>query len=316
MFATLQTVQKISFGNREYVKASEAAKRFKYTQDYVGQLCRSDKVDARLVGRVWYVNLDSITEYRKTKHATQKNTPKKSSNAKTKAKRLSVEPVVRAKTARKLQEVFPREAVRTIRHLSASYSRDKSANIPVLQRDSKQSVSIRPEVERITPNKPKVIIKVRPNTKKSTIFQSEKIPEITLKSKLKVTENVQNLVPASAHDVFETAAHSTVVRSTSVSSKQQKPTSPPINFHPSSAVLKKAAQKATPQSNFHTTVPVLSRNRFFTALMFSTFLLFALGAFLLVLGSVHFNETGSSSPSSGLTFSLEVAIEKVQQILP
>jgi len=316
MFATLLTVQKISFGNREYVKASEAAKRFKYTQDYVGQLCRSDKVDARLVGRVWYVNLDSITEYRKTKHATQKNTAKKSANGKTKVKKLSVEPVVRAKTARKLQEVFPREAVRTIRHLSASYSRDKSANIPVLQRDSKQAVSIRQEVERITPNKPKVIIKVRPNTKKSTIFQSEKIPEITLKSKLKVTENVQNLVPESAHDVFETAAHSTVVRSTSVPSKQQKPTSSPINFHPSSVVLKKAAQKATPQSNLHTIAPLVSKNRFFTTLLLGAFLLFTLGAFLLVLGLVHFNETGSPSPSSGLAFSLEIAIEKVQQIIP
>ncbi len=52
----------------EYVKASVVAKRFRYTADYVGQLCRSGKVAAKLVGRTWYVSSDSISGHKVTRH--------------------------------------------------------------------------------------------------------------------------------------------------------------------------------------------------------------------------------------------------------
>jgi len=42
-------MDKVVFDKKEYTKASIAAKQFKYTSDYVGQLCRLEKVDARLV---------------------------------------------------------------------------------------------------------------------------------------------------------------------------------------------------------------------------------------------------------------------------
>ncbi len=61
----------------KYVKASSIARDLGYTSDYVGQLCRSGKVEAQLVGRSWYVKEDSIknhkaTRYRSTKKSTQK----------------------------------------------------------------------------------------------------------------------------------------------------------------------------------------------------------------------------------------------------
>jgi len=63
-----------------YVKASVAAKALRYTSDYVGQLCRSKKVDARLVGRTWFVNLDSVKEYKKNKYKSDLETESSSSD--------------------------------------------------------------------------------------------------------------------------------------------------------------------------------------------------------------------------------------------
>lgn len=49
---------------KEFVKASRAAKDLGYTADYVGQLCRSGKVQARLVGRTWYVQKDELAQHK------------------------------------------------------------------------------------------------------------------------------------------------------------------------------------------------------------------------------------------------------------
>lgn len=59
----------------EYVKASEAAKAHGYTSDYVGQLCRGGKIKAELVGRSWYVNIESLLKHRKNRYrSNQKKT--------------------------------------------------------------------------------------------------------------------------------------------------------------------------------------------------------------------------------------------------
>lgn len=107
----------------EYKKASVVAKKLKYTSDYVGQLCRSKKVKAKLVGRTWYVNLDSILEYKESRYnAENENQPSvkkvekktltkaknKSSDDKVKItfgnpqanSRLKVEPPIKANTVK------------------------------------------------------------------------------------------------------------------------------------------------------------------------------------------------------------------------
>lgn len=97
-------MNKIIFNGKEYVRVSVAAKKFRYTQDYVGQLCRDKKVSARRVGRVWFVDLDSVSEYRKNKHQTQKESVATSKVVSKKTPRSratkAVEPVLRSKTAR------------------------------------------------------------------------------------------------------------------------------------------------------------------------------------------------------------------------
>jgi hypothetical protein len=49
---------------KEFIKASKVARDLGYTSDYVGQLCRGEKVSAHLVGRTWYVNKDEIANYK------------------------------------------------------------------------------------------------------------------------------------------------------------------------------------------------------------------------------------------------------------
>jgi hypothetical protein len=49
---------------KTYVKASRAARDLGYTSDYVGQLCRGGHVDAHLVGRSWYVNMEELGTHR------------------------------------------------------------------------------------------------------------------------------------------------------------------------------------------------------------------------------------------------------------
>lgn len=50
--------------DKKYISSKHAAKITGYAKDYVGQLCREGRVEARLVGRSWYVLEDSVREHR------------------------------------------------------------------------------------------------------------------------------------------------------------------------------------------------------------------------------------------------------------
>ena len=123
----------------------------------------------------------------------------KASPAKSSKKRPKVQAVVRAKTARRIQEVFPKDAATATQELQAHYSRDTETVIPVLfsktedrvVSETDNQVSAHPIIKRAPQSKIK--IKVRPNTKKSTQYYAEKIPEITLKSKIKVSNDMSEV---------------------------------------------------------------------------------------------------------------------------
>lgn len=46
-----------------YIPSTEASKRFDLTNDYIGSLCRRGKVRSSLVGRLWYVDEGSLSQY-------------------------------------------------------------------------------------------------------------------------------------------------------------------------------------------------------------------------------------------------------------
>ena len=57
-------MDELVIGDKVYVSSKKAAKLTGYAKDYVGQLCREGKVEARLVGRNWYVLEGSILAHR------------------------------------------------------------------------------------------------------------------------------------------------------------------------------------------------------------------------------------------------------------
>jgi hypothetical protein len=65
-------MKSISIDSENYVKATDIARELGYTADYVGQLCRAEKVKAQLVGRSWYVSEDSIRSHKNTRYRSTK----------------------------------------------------------------------------------------------------------------------------------------------------------------------------------------------------------------------------------------------------
>lgn len=57
-------MDELVIGEKKYISSKRAAELTGYAKDYVGQLCREGRVEARLVGRSWYVLESSITEHR------------------------------------------------------------------------------------------------------------------------------------------------------------------------------------------------------------------------------------------------------------
>lgn len=57
-------MDELTIGDKTYISSKQAAKITGYAKDYVGQLCREGRVEARLVGRNWYVLESSIREHR------------------------------------------------------------------------------------------------------------------------------------------------------------------------------------------------------------------------------------------------------------
>jgi hypothetical protein len=73
-------MKEITINGVEYKPATALAKEFKYTTDYIGQLCRAKKVDAQLIGRSWYVNPLSLKNHKKSRYNNTKPTASSSSS--------------------------------------------------------------------------------------------------------------------------------------------------------------------------------------------------------------------------------------------
>jgi len=134
---------------------------------------------------VWYVNLESVKEYRKTKHTSQKKKPAAVASTKKRPKSI-VEPVVRPKTVRTLKKTFAEVQRVAKSSIQTNYSSDDVSVIPVLRSESRKTSKKRT----ITPKKvaPSIKIKVQSNSKKSIKYFADKTPEISLQSKLNIKD--------------------------------------------------------------------------------------------------------------------------------
>lgn len=59
-------MDELIFAGNKYISSKRAGKLTGYTADYIGQMCRADKIQCRLVGRNWYVNEKEIWEHKKS----------------------------------------------------------------------------------------------------------------------------------------------------------------------------------------------------------------------------------------------------------
>ena len=177
----------------EYVKASVAAKRFHYTSDYIGQLCRAKKIDARLVGRTWFVNPDSIEGHKvdKVKKREERKAQAKQVSAvvtedeekpkKTFAERIKVSAPLKSKTARTLAVVEPTPAVAEVK-LNVEYEQDKESLLPEI-RNNTSTQSARIHVDHADAKS----IKVRKQSGKQLKFTVEEMPSVALSGNIKVS---------------------------------------------------------------------------------------------------------------------------------
>jgi len=298
-------VKKISFGNKEYVKAAEAAKKFKYTQDYVGQLCRGDKIDARLVGRVWYVNLESITDYRKTKHAAQRKVAKRDAVPVKIVNKSKVEPVVRPKTARAMKGSGLRGSDPSENSIHTKYSRDKVAIIPILHSDRSTKTdrtTVATEQVIIEPA-PKVTIKVRPNTKKATQYFAEKMPEITLQSKLQVTESTEK----------------SLAKSIAATAKQEPRKTITVTKHeavgPTEQVSVSDSAQLVERKPKETQTKPTQRSSYYQTGLIVVILFLGIMAAAFVLGLTWFIDVSPATSQSGVQFQLPNLIQNLLEIV-
>ncbi len=71
----------LEFEGKKYVSSGRAGMLVGYTKDYVGQLARAGKLEAKVIGRNWYVSEDSIRKHKLGVH--YKLTKPKKSHGKT-----------------------------------------------------------------------------------------------------------------------------------------------------------------------------------------------------------------------------------------
>ncbi|HEY0964464.1 MAG TPA: hypothetical protein VGE31_01570 [Candidatus Paceibacterota bacterium] len=169
----------VVYEGKEYTKASVLAEKFRYTQDYLGQLCRGKKVDARLVGRAWYINLESLMSHKDSRY---KNTSAASGAEKTAKKsinnylsRIDVEPILQKKTVK----IF-KSNNGMVSELPVKYEADDYALIP---RVYKEAVSVSLPVDPADAES----LKVRKVEKQDEVsFVPDELPEVYLRGTISV----------------------------------------------------------------------------------------------------------------------------------
>jgi hypothetical protein len=172
-------MEAVVFEGKEYVKASVLAEKFRYTQDYLGQLCRGKKVDARLVGRAWYINLASLElhrtgRYKPLEKSVDSVPVKKASN--NYSSRIDVEPFLKNKTVKILKG---KNGVLT--EVPVRYERDEYSLIPRVNKAAISAyIPILPaEAERLK-------IKKEAKHFNVTDFKAQPLPEVFLSGSIKV----------------------------------------------------------------------------------------------------------------------------------
>lgn len=190
-------MKEVTIDGIRYVSAAIAAKEFKYTTDYIGQLCRAKRVDAQLVGRSWYVNPDSLAAIRSGgKYSRSKAKAAKVDEPVYEVK-VSVEPVL-TKTVVKMNDFLSGESKNFAKRIDwkpLRYESDEADLLPALR-------SSEPKIVKVDlADSSEIAIKSGP---KSTKFITSELPSVSLKGKLKVSSIEETFVEDGFEDNMPT----------------------------------------------------------------------------------------------------------------
>ncbi len=175
-----------------YLPATALAKEFRYTTDYIGQLCRSKKVDAQLVGRSWYVNPISLKAHKKNKIKKVSKTKEVDDSELEHKIKISRLDVVRPKLAEDVDREIPLK-IRANETVGRSSNYIKRLNWePAKYEDDDEELLPTVRKQKITPQKIEIDLAESTDlaiesTTKSTYMVAETLPEVSLKGKLKIS---------------------------------------------------------------------------------------------------------------------------------
>ncbi len=182
-------METVLLDGREYTKASVVAKRFNYTADYLGQLCRGKKVDARVIGRTWFVNIDSLEGHKSKKYATLRKPQIKvleDGEQEVKIKTSGIAPKQYIKRVsmplrsvhKSLQSSSLSEGAREV---DVTYEADEASLLPAIKKSQKVTLL------KVSPAGAEQL-SVKSNNERSSILTPEPLPEVYLKGTLSVAD--------------------------------------------------------------------------------------------------------------------------------
>jgi hypothetical protein len=182
-------MEKVVLDGREYTKASVVAKQFNYTSDYLGQLCRGKKIDARVIGRTWFVNVDSLQGHRSQKYASLKKPKEQNDSSKESALNSGIAPKQYIKRVsmplRSVHKTLTTPVTGTLgagaREVDVQYTPDEASLLPSIRKGSKTTLlKVSPAgAERLD---------VRSDGARTSILSPEPMPEVYLKGSLSVKD--------------------------------------------------------------------------------------------------------------------------------
>ncbi len=226
--------------NKSYTKASEVAAQFGYTSDYIGQLCRGKKVDARLIGRTWFVHLPSVESHRDQRYAYQKTqaiAPAKRAIYNDLPDHPESEVAVDMTSKKYIKRMVPPPL--SHRPFRPSSSAEETFFNPRQNKYESDEYVLNPKVAKV----PKITllkvdiaesesVTVQSSDVRGTTMKPEPLPEVALRGTLKIrsiTDDVEVPVETEADDVNEDADKSTSAIRDNKQNKEH------ITLHPESA---------------------------------------------------------------------------------
>lgn len=130
----------IDLDGKTYVKLAVLAKAYGYTTDYIGQLCRGGKLDAKLVGRSWYATEASLEAHKSGRYQDSGSDEITYNVPIHKAEKVIVEPRLSKRAHRHEQDLQARKRLAQFRAQPA-YAEDETDLVPPLRKASAARVS-------------------------------------------------------------------------------------------------------------------------------------------------------------------------------